>query len=86
MRSPNPGNANNVRNVNTDGSLNNNNAINGNGAVADCENRELKVIDKVINEIKALTQGEADLLLGKEELSRRRRRPAGRAAISSGPE
>ena len=65
MRSPNPGNANNVRNVNTDGSLNNNNAINGNGAVADCENREIKVIDKVINEIKALTQGEADLLLGK---------------------
>ena len=37
LRSPNPSNANNVRNVNTDGSLNNNNANNGNGAVADCE-------------------------------------------------
>ena len=34
MRSPNPFNANNVRNVNTDGSLNNNNANNGNGAAA----------------------------------------------------
>ena len=36
MRSPNPFNANNVRNVNADGSLNNNNANNGNGAAAAC--------------------------------------------------
>jgi hypothetical protein len=42
MRSPNPWNANNVRNVNPDGSLNNNNASNGNGAAADCENASLK--------------------------------------------
>ena len=42
LRSPNPGNANNVRNVNSDGSLNNNNANNGNGAVADCENGSLE--------------------------------------------
>ena len=33
--SPNPSNANNVRNVNTDGSLNNNNANNSNGVVPD---------------------------------------------------
>ena len=37
LRSPNPSNANNVRNVNTDGSLNNNNANNTNGVVADRE-------------------------------------------------
>ena len=43
MRSPNPWNANNARNVNTDGSLDNNNAYNGNGAVADCEKRSIKV-------------------------------------------
>ena len=42
LRSPNPGNANNVRNVNSDGSLNNNNAYNGNGAVADCEDGSIK--------------------------------------------
>lgn len=42
MRSPNPFNANNVRNVNPDGSLNNNNANNGNGAAADCEKVSLK--------------------------------------------
>ena len=35
LRSPNPANANNVRNVRTDGSLNNNNANNGNGRAAD---------------------------------------------------
>ena len=35
LRVPNPWNANNERNVNTDGSLNNNNARNANGAVAD---------------------------------------------------
>ena len=35
LRGPNPGNANNVRNVNTDGSLNNNNANNANGLVPD---------------------------------------------------
>ena len=35
LRSPNPSNANNVRNVNPDGSLNNNNANNTNGVVAD---------------------------------------------------
>ena len=33
LRSPNSGNANNVRNVNTDGSENNNNAYNGNVGV-----------------------------------------------------
>ncbi len=38
LRSCNPSNANNARNVNTDGSLNNNNATNGNGLVPDCEN------------------------------------------------
>ena len=38
LRSPNPGNANNVRNVNPDGALNNNNANNGNGAAAECGN------------------------------------------------
>ena len=32
-RSPNPSNANNVRNVNTSGALNNNNASNSNGVV-----------------------------------------------------
>ena len=36
LRTPNSGNANNVRNVNTDGSLNNNNANNGNGVAPDC--------------------------------------------------
>nr|DAK61873.1 MAG TPA: hypothetical protein [Caudoviricetes sp.] len=36
MRTPNAGNGNNVRNVNTDGSLNNNNACNSNGVLADC--------------------------------------------------
>jgi hypothetical protein len=37
VRSPNPSNANNVRNSNTDGALNNNNANNTNGVVADRE-------------------------------------------------
>ena len=37
-RTPNSGNANNVRLVNTDGSLNNNNANNANGLAPDCEN------------------------------------------------
>lgn len=37
LRSPNPGNSNNVYNVNTSGSLNNNNANNtGNGLAPDC--------------------------------------------------
>lgn len=35
VRSPNPSNANNVRNVNPSGTLNNNNANNTNGVVAD---------------------------------------------------
>lgn len=35
LRSPNPGNANNVRNVNTSGALNNNNAYNGNALAPD---------------------------------------------------
>lgn len=35
LRSPNPSNANNERNVNTSGALNNNNANNGNGVAAD---------------------------------------------------
>ena len=35
LRSPNPSNCNNVRNVNTSGALNNNNANNTNGSVAD---------------------------------------------------
>ena len=62
MRSPNPWNANNVRNVNTDGSLNNNNAYNGNGAVADCEKCQLKVSSKIhAAEIRTLTQGVLDL-------------------------
>ena len=65
MRSPNPWNANNVRNVNTDGSLNNNNAYNGNGAVADCEKSQLKVSGREIPaaEIRTLTQGAFDLPL-----------------------
>ena len=36
MRSPNPTNAYNVRNVNTSGALNNNNANNGNGLAPAC--------------------------------------------------
>ena len=36
---PNTGNGNNVRNVNTDGNLNNNNANNSNGVAPDCEKR-----------------------------------------------
>lgn len=35
LRSPNVGNSNNTRNVNTDGNLNNNNANNGNGMAPD---------------------------------------------------
>ena len=38
LRSPNPWNANNVRNVNTSGALNNNNANNALAAAPDCEN------------------------------------------------
>ena len=38
VRSPNPSNANNERNVNPDGSLNNNNANNTNGVSGDREN------------------------------------------------
>ena len=37
LRSPNPSNANNVRNINPDGALNNNNANNGNGVAPDRE-------------------------------------------------
>lgn len=37
LRSPNPTNCNNVRNVNASGALNNNNANNAYGAVDDCE-------------------------------------------------
>ena len=36
LRSPNPSNANNERNVNTDGSLTSNTAFHGTGAVAAC--------------------------------------------------
>ena len=39
LRSPNPGNANNVRYVNTSGALNNNNANNGYGRAADRNSR-----------------------------------------------
>ena len=46
LRSPNPSNGNNVRNVNTDGSLNNNNAYNGNGAAVDCENCQYQVAER----------------------------------------
>jgi hypothetical protein len=35
MRTPNPSNANNERNVNTSGALNNNNANNGNAVALD---------------------------------------------------
>ena len=38
LRSPNPWNANNVRNVNPSGALNNNNANNGYGLAAACFN------------------------------------------------
>lgn len=38
LRSPNPWNANNVRNVNPSGALNNNNASNGYGLAAACFN------------------------------------------------
>lgn len=64
LRSPNPGNANNVRNVNPDGSLNNNNANNGNGAAPDCEKCPYAVVsapDPARNEPSALTQGAPDL-------------------------
>ena len=37
FRSPNAGNGNNVRNVNTSGAINNNNANNSNGVAPDCE-------------------------------------------------
>lgn len=37
LRSPNPGNANNVRNVNASGALNNNNAYNSNALAPDCK-------------------------------------------------
>ena len=36
LRSPNPSNANNERNVNSSGALNNNNANNSNGVVPAC--------------------------------------------------
>ncbi len=36
-QTPNVGNGNNVRNVNTEGQLNNNNANNTNGVVVDCD-------------------------------------------------
>jgi hypothetical protein len=55
LRSPNVGNANNVRNVNPSGALNNNNATNSNGVAQDCEKRPHKVSQKA--EIRALTQG-----------------------------
>ena len=37
LRTPNSGNANNVRLVNSDGTMNNNNANNANGLAPDCE-------------------------------------------------
>ena len=37
LRTPNSGNANNVRIVNSDGTVNNNNANNSNGFAPDCE-------------------------------------------------
>ncbi|MEG2860430.1 MAG: DUF6273 domain-containing protein [Clostridia bacterium] len=43
LRSPNSGNANNVRIVNSTGALNNNNAVGGFGVAADCGNVEIKV-------------------------------------------
>ena len=43
LRSPNPGNANNVRNVNTSGAVNNNNVNNANGLSPDCVYSQLKV-------------------------------------------
>ena len=89
MRSPNPGNANNVRNVNTSGALNNNNAYNGNGAAADCGDSELKVIGQRPTKSKRHTQGGAGLLLrkgGSEPETQDDLREAGRTAISSGPE
>ena len=43
LRSPNVGNSNNPRNVNTTGSINNNNAINANGLAPDCVTCPLKV-------------------------------------------
>ena len=46
LRSPNPGNANNERIVNTSGEVNNNNANNSNGAVADCEKCQYQVVHK----------------------------------------
>ncbi len=56
LRSPNTGNSNNVRNVNTSGALNNNNANNSNGLVPDCASTgEYKVSRsiKAPSEIKA---------------------------------
>ena len=43
LRSPNVGNANNVRLVNPSGELNNNNATNTNGVAPDCEKRSFIV-------------------------------------------
>ena len=52
LRSPNVGNANNIRNVNPSGALNNNNANNTNGVAPDCVNRWHRVSQKA--EIRAL--------------------------------
>ena len=43
LQSPNPGNANNARNVTAAGAENNNNANNGYAAAADCVNCQIKV-------------------------------------------
>ena len=59
MRSPNTGNANNVRNVNTDGQVSNNNARNANAAAPDCVYSRLRVNRKI--EIRAFRQGTVNL-------------------------
>ena len=46
LRSPNPSNANNVRNVNTSGALDNNNANNSNGVAADYVNWQFLVAER----------------------------------------
>lgn len=57
-RSPNPSNANNVRNVDTSGALNNNNANNTNGVVADRED-DASSSKAEMPESCALSQGDA---------------------------
>ena len=82
LRSPNPSNANNVRNVNSDGSLNNNNAYNGNSAAADCEMSEHKVIRQRRTKSKH-SHRERQTFSERRNESRGRRRDPSRSVLSA---